>query len=47
MAGDLYRQIRRWWLMEEPKHGRMSTVLVSHQVFIGGGYWFQHGPKAP
>lgn len=47
MVGDLWRQFRRWSKGEEPKHGRFSTVLASHQVFIGGGYWLQHGPKAP
>jgi hypothetical protein len=47
LAGDLWRQLRRWQTGAEPKHGRFSTVLASHQVFIGGGYWLQHGTKAP
>jgi hypothetical protein len=35
---DLYRQARAWWLGEEPKYGRLSTHLSSHQLFIGAGY---------
>lgn len=35
---DLYRQARSWWLGEEPRYGRLSTRLSSHQVFIGAGY---------
>lgn len=38
MPGDLWRQYARARDGEAPAEGRISTTLVSHQVFVGAGY---------
>ena len=38
MPGDLWNQYSRWRSGEAPAEGRISTTLISHQVFLGAGY---------
>jgi len=38
MPGDLWNQYSRWRSGEAPSEGRISTTLISHQVFLGAGY---------
>ncbi len=46
MPGDLLRQVFRWWRGEEPKIGRIRTMLSAHQVAIGAGFWLRRAPAA-
>lgn len=47
MPGDLWNQYSRWRSGEEPPEGRISTTLVSHQVFLGAGYVWPGSVPAP
>ena len=46
LAGDVVRHIRRWISGIEPKHGRFSTMLASHQLVAGGGYSWRRATSA-
>lgn len=47
MPGDLWRQYARVRDGEAPAEGRISTTLISHQVFAGAGYVWPGAAATP
>lgn len=48
LPGDFYRQFKRWWSGQKPRHGEIKTRLGAHQIAVGAGYRFRwRRPPAP